>query len=498
MLAEWNVAAKAGAMRRLLAMLLLAALALIPAACRQQPHGTMRVIVIGGEPKIRDPVLGPLAPADAALLQNVAQGLVRFDAGGNIVGGLAERWNVSDDGLSYIFRIASVEWPNGKKITAEQVAKLLKREIGPRSRNDLKDSLGAIDDIVAMTDRVIEIRLIAPRPNLLTLLAQPELAILRASDGTGPFKAATTGFDGELRLSRDIVLGDEEETVREEVLLSGAASADAISTFASNKADLVLGGTFADLAFAQHVRLPRGALRFDPATGLFGLVPTHTGGGIDDPDVRHLLSEAIDRSNFIAALGVPGLAARATLLEPALDGLPPPVAPAWTGTPLGDRLPALRARADQLFGKDKPVIRVALPEGPGADILFGELARDWGAIGLTVQRASVPGAADFTLIDKVAPSSSAAWFVRHFRCGVAAVCDAQADSMTDAARQTPISAQRYALIAQAAARIDEMQLFIPITAPVRWSLVSDRVQGFSGNRYATHTLTDLEQQPGRE
>src|SRR5213596_949781 len=74
----------------------------------------------GTEPKLRDPALGPLPPASAVLLSNVAQGLVRFDASGNIVPGLAERWNVSDDGLSYIFRIASKNWPNGTKITAQQ------------------------------------------------------------------------------------------------------------------------------------------------------------------------------------------------------------------------------------------------------------------------------------------------------------------------------------------------------------------------------------------
>jgi peptide/nickel transport system substrate-binding protein len=41
--------------------------------------------------------------------------------------------------------------------------------------------------------------------------------------------------------------------------------------------------------------------------------------------------------------------------------------------------------------------------------------------------------------------------------------------------------------------VDSAQLFIPLAAPVRWSLVSSRVQGFAGNRYALHTLTDLEQ-----
>src|SRR5438270_1805101 len=183
-------------MRRLIAIAISGCLALVPAACHRQPEGTIKAVVIGGEPKLRDPALGPLPASDAILLENVAQGLVRFDSSGNIVGGLAERWNVSEDGLSYLFRIASKDWPDGTKITARQVARLLKRQLAERSRNPLKDSLGAIDDVVAMTDRVIEIRLLAPRPNLLALLAQPEFAILRGHDGTGPFSAVWTGGPG--------------------------------------------------------------------------------------------------------------------------------------------------------------------------------------------------------------------------------------------------------------------------------------------------------------
>jgi oligopeptide transport system substrate-binding protein len=77
-----------------------------------------------------------------------------------------------------------------------------------------------------------------------------------------------------------------------------------------------------------------------------------------------------------------------------------------------------------------------------------------------------------------------------------AICDVEADQLMEAARQTPVPAQRYALLTQAASRIDDAQLFITITAPVRWSLVSGRVKGFAGNRYARHTLSGLEQQPG--
>ena len=322
---------------RALSLLVLAAIALVPAACRPAPQGAVKVTLIGSAPKVRDPALAVLTPAEAALVGNVAQGLVRLDATGNIVPGLAERWNVSDDGLSYIFRIASANWPDGRKITAQQVARILKRSLGPSSVNPLKDTAGAIDDIVAMTDRVIEIRLRAPRPNLLNLLAQPEFGILRDGVGTGPFQINPKAEQaGGLRLFREIPGSDEDSAEREEVTLNAAAARDAIAQFVSGKTDLVLGGTFADLPYAQRTKLPRGSLRYDPASGLFGLVPTRSGSFLDDKDSRALLSQAIDRDALVEALRVPGLAPRVTVLEPGLDGVAPSAAPAWTARPLAE------------------------------------------------------------------------------------------------------------------------------------------------------------------
>jgi peptide/nickel transport system substrate-binding protein len=290
---------------------------------------------------------------------------------------------------------------------------------------------------------------------------------------------------------------DDEPAQKEQVVLSGGAAPQAVQAFAAGKTDLVLGGTFADLAFAERFKLPRASLRFDPASGLFGLVPIHAGGDLDKPDVRRLLSQALNRDAFVGALGVPGLAARATVLEPGLDGIPAPVVPAWLATSFDARGAALAAETARLFGKaPKPTIRVYLPEGPGADLLLQELSRDWGALGFPVERAATAATASFRLVDALAPSSSPAWFVRQFRCEAAPVCDADADTLMDAARQSQVPAQRYALLGQAAARIDDAALFLPITAPVRWSLVSARTQGFAGNRYAVHTLTDLERKPG--
>ena len=484
-------------MRHFLAFLATFALALVPAACREQHEGAMKVVVIAPEPRLRDPAQGPVSASDGILLENVAQGLVGFDATGNIVPGLAERWTVSDDGLSYIFRIASPQGRAGHQITAHQVAKLLKRQLAGRSKNSLKDALGAVEDVVAMTDRVIEIRLIAPRPNLLPLLAQPEFAIVRGNTGFGPFTFSPDSGGG-LRLSREIAMGDDEVASREEVVLAGAKAEAATSEFVADKSDLVLGGTFANLPLAQRAKATRGSLRFDPASGLFGLVPAGGKHGPDAVELRHLLSQAINRDGLIGALGVPNLAPRATLLEPGLDGVPAPAIPTWLGTPLGDRLPALQGQANRMFGSaDKPTIRVALPDGPGAELLLRQLRVDWGALGFKVERAANAASADFALIDEVAPSTSAAWFVRRFRCGVVPVCDSGIDELLESARTALVPAQRYALLAQAAARIDDDQLFIPITAPIRWSLVSKRIQGFAGNRYARHTLTGLEKKPGQ-
>jgi oligopeptide transport system substrate-binding protein len=482
-------------LRRSLAALLVASLALSAGGCDRRSAGTPQVLVIGDEPRLADPRLGPLDNSDRVLVNNAAQGLVRFDARGQIEPGLAETWNVSDDGLSYVFRLANAAWPNGRRITADQVARLLRRLIGPSSRDPLKDAFGAVDEVVAMTDRVIEIRLKQPRPHLLQLLAQPEMGLVYNGQGSGPFFIdRNESRDGKLRLTREVPAVDEEAVAYEQLDLGGAAPEQGVRAFAAGEADLVLGGTFADLPYAQRAKLPRRALQFDPAIGLFGLVPARDSGPISDAEVRQVLSEAIDRDALVAALSVPGLVPRATVLEPSLDNVPDPPPPDWAATPLSERQPALAAAARRLFPADKEkLIRIALPQGPGAEILLRRLSKDWGLLGVTVERAGPGKPADFELVDQVAPSTSAAWFLRQFRCEVVAICDKQVDEMLDGARTTSVPAQRSALLEAAAKRIDSLQLFIPITAPIRWSLVSGRLTGFAGNRFAIHTLTGLEQ-----
>lgn len=484
-----------------LGQIFVAVAALSMFACGQGSSELTRVAVIGPEPRLVDTVTAPLTQGEALLRANVAQGLVRFDERGQVVPGIAERWNVSDDGLSYIFRLQTGEWPDGRKIKADDVAHILSRQLRAGSKNPLKDTLGAVDEIVAMTDRVIEIRLNAARPNLLQLLAQPEFGLVRASTGTGPFQPATGKDLASLPenmkrlpgtfLAHRIPIPDAKDPV-EKIHVRGGDAQKLVAAFANSEIDLVLGGTVGDLPFALRAKMPRGARRFDPVVGLFGLAPTQRSEALQERDVRRLLSRAIDREALIAGLHVGGLQPRATILQAGLQGFATPVQPDWLAQPAIERRQALIAEARRLFGNvELRPVRVHLPAGPGGDYLLDRLRYDWEPLGVRVERAPSPESADLIWVDEVAPSLSPAWFLRRFRCSSMPVCLEDADSLLDQARETPDSAKRAQLFQEAARLMDDAQLFIPIAAPIRWSLVSGRTPGFAENPFGRHTFVGL-------
>ena len=471
--------------------------------CQRAETGAVDVTVIGDMPKLADPAAGPTSATDDVLAANVAQGLVRFDPRGQIDQGLAERWNVSDDGLSYIFRLQSEKWPSGRKIDAREVARLLNRARRDTSLDALKDTVGAIDEIVAMTERVIEIRLLAPRPNLLQLLAQPEFAIIRpveggGFEGTGPFVMLPGRPEEPLRLRRTIAGADGDEEVREDVRLAGLPAPSAVAQFKAGASDAVFGGTFSDLPVARMGGVARKTLRFDPVAGLFALVPGRRGGPLANRALRSLLSRAIDRDALVAAYDVDGLVPRATLLQPGLDGIGDVAVPAWAAVPLAQRRAGLASDANRLFGKKpRPVLAVSLPAGPGSTLLFNRLAQDWGALGIKLVPAAAGQPVDLKLIDEVAPSTSPAWFVRRLRCDRVPLCDSQADELADGGRATLLPQQRAQYLSLAAQRVDEEFLLFPLAAPIRWSLVSADAPGFVENRFARHTLVGLGSRPAR-
>src|SRR5690606_15275417 len=104
-------------------------------------------------------------------------GLVALDSGGDVIPALADRWIVTDDGRSFIFRLRDGGWPDGSELTAESVRAALANTLRALRGTSLGLDLAPIEDVRAMAGQVVEIRLSAPVPMLLQLLAQPELAL---------------------------------------------------------------------------------------------------------------------------------------------------------------------------------------------------------------------------------------------------------------------------------------------------------------------------------
>ncbi len=459
------------------------AAALAVGGCEPRASGPLRVALIGQAPRVVDATLRPLDADDAVLVGAAAEGLVRLDGAGQIVPGIAERWSVSDDGLSYIFRLGDQTWPDGAKVTANFVVRRLRAAAAAKSRNPLSSVLTGIEEIVANTDEVLEIRLRAPRPNLLHHLARPELGIVRDNAGAGPFRIVRDAHP-HLRLERPVPDGEIER--QEVVVIEPARAAKGIALFLEGLVDVVLGGTLGDLPVLRAADPAATAVRFDPASGLLGLAVVDSRGPLGRVEARVALSMTVDRDALVAAFAVPGLLPRATLVPTGLSNLAIPAVPGWAPFPLNAR----RAEARRLLGGTIRV-RVAVPDGPGYRLLFAHLRRDWAAIGVDAVRVAMPRSADLRLVDAVAPSRGASWYLERFSCARAPVCDTEADVALQGAREAGDAATRAARHAEADRRLTDAAVFIPLTAPVRWSLASRRATGFRTNAFAVHSLVDL-------
>lgn len=465
--------------------------ALMLGGCGERDDGPIPISVIGDGLGLADPNLKPLTAPQAFMAETTAQGLVRFEASGQIQPALAQRWIVSDDGLRYTFRLARLNWPGGERITAAQVVARLRAAMAAPSRNALKPLLGAIDELQAMTDDVLEISLKSPRPNFLQLLAQPELGIIRDGAGSGPYQASEGPRESVLLSLQTAEDEDGVSAPDPELLVRAERASLAAVRFRLGLVDYVTGGTLGDLVIARGAEPPVRTWRFDPVAGLFGLIFLNQDGILGDERGREALSMGIDRQALVAALAVPNLQPRATLLPSGIAEMPQPSAPSWASIPFAGRRTLAAGTISDLTNGQPLVLRVALPPGPGYRIAFAYLRASWNAIGVKAEAVGENDRADLRLVDRVAPVTMASWYLRSFTCEASRVCSAEADRAMDLARIAPNAAERRVQLAEADRLLTAATPFIPIAAPVRWSLVSDRLTGFQLNSFGRHAPDQL-------
>lgn len=475
--------------RRRLALLVLPALAPTLAGCG--PNGRHLDIAIIDEAG----ALGRTNAADAAnpLLRGATgAGLVGFDGEGRVVPALADRWIVTDDGLSYIFRLRDTTWPDGTALTGEGARAALIQAIANQVGKPLGLDLPPIE-IRAMAGRVVELRLRQPMPDLLQLLAQPELGLLHNDKGWGPMRWQRDGAGAMLVPAAVAARADAGEGLAalSALRLNAGSAPAAVGAFAAGRADAVLGGSFADYALVANPPLGGAPARLDPVAGLFGLQVLRATGPLATAGAREAVAMAIDRDGLAVALAIPHWQPTTRIAAAGTSDDPGAIAERWPGEDIAARRAAAAARIASLPAAVRAtVLRVALPAGPGADVLFAWLHDDLARIGLASARVALGAPAELRLVDRVERYDRLAWFLNQFDCGVlhGLPCSAAADALAAEARA---SADPAPLWAEAEATLTASNIYIPLGAPVRWSLVARRVRGFATNRWAAHPLARL-------
>ncbi len=472
-------------------------------ACGSSDDSVVAMVAIGEPASLFENGVRLSAPAQ--IVRNAtAEGLVGFDQEGRVIPALADRWIVTDDGLSYIFRLRDGTWPDGSEITAESARKSLRAAIGALRATALGLDLAEIEEIRAMAGRVIEIRLASPRPNLLQLLAQPELGMTWNGKGTGPMKLQR---DGDVAVLTPIppekqglpAVPDWESRVRTVRLQALPANA-ALTAFNRGDADLLLGGRIDDFPLASAQGLSRGTIRLDPVTGLFGLSVGNARGFLAAPGNREAIAMTIDREGLISAFGVGGWLPTTRIVAPGVEDDLGTIGERWSEVPLAERRAEAARRVARWRSGDgggaAPKLKVALPAGPGGDMLFDRLSRDLAAVGIELSLAAKPAQADLHLVDLVARYPRTGWFLNQLSCAARrGLCSARADERAKEARSAPTQAGRAALFAEAEAELTTANVFIPFGQPIRWSLVRGDVTGFATNRWGVHPLMPMALRP---
>lgn len=475
-----------------------AALSLLLAGCGNDSEEALGVAVVGY----------PAAPFEsgarlslpAQLVRGAtAEGLVGFDEKGRVVPALASRWIVTDDGLSYIFRLRDGTWPDSRPLTGETAALALRQALQNVRATPLGADLGGIENVIARTGRVVEIQLARPNPQLLQLLAQPELGLLRNGKGTGPLR---------LRREKDVAMlipvSPEKRGLPREpgwrerirpIHLRALSAEGALAAFDSGEADIVLGGTMANYPLARRVGIARASVQLDPVSGLFGFVVVRGEGFLALPENREALAMAIDREALGAAFDAEGWVASTRLVAFGLEGDMGAVGERWQADSIAER----QARAAQRVarwrnssGGGAARLRIALPRGPGADLIEQRLVADCKAIGVECTRVAADADADLRLVDILARHAHASWFLGQLACTAGrGLCSATADTLSARAATEGDPRKQGELYADAEAELTKANVFLPLGQPLRWTLLRRGTSGFAPNAWGIHPLIAL-------
>ncbi len=136
------------------------------------------------EPSTMDPQLAQGMP-EMHILRDLFVGLVDEDADATLIPGVAERWDISEDGRTYTFHLRDSQWSDGTPVTAEDFVYAWQRAVDPETGSQYSFFLypikgaRAINDgeaapealaVTATDDHTLMVELENPTPYFLDML----------------------------------------------------------------------------------------------------------------------------------------------------------------------------------------------------------------------------------------------------------------------------------------------------------------------------------------
>lgn len=260
------------------------------------------------EPPHLDPTMGAAAAIGEITYANLFEGLTRIGSDGEVAPGLAERWDVSDDGLTYTFHLRpGVSFHDGSAFEADDAEFTLERALAADSVNPQKALLEPVETVEAVDARTLRVTLKRPTARLPFVLGLPAFVMVGKEtaetnrvnpNGTGPFRFVRWSKGDRIDLVRnDRYWGEKPKLSR----VTFRVIDDPSAAYAA----LMAGNIDAYTNFPAPENLPQ--FEADPR---FSVVVGRTEGKtvlainnarppLDDVRVRRAIAHAIDRKAII-------------------------------------------------------------------------------------------------------------------------------------------------------------------------------------------------------
>lgn len=157
--------------------------------------------IVVGIPQDLEDSLDPhkaLAAGTKEILFNVYEGLLKPDSQGNNIPAVAESYSVSEDLMTYTFKLRDgIKFHNGKNVTADDVKYSIDKFAGISDGSEpLVSAFSVIEEVNIIDDKTVDVVLNTPDTDLPTYLAMVSAAIIPKDNenpdtvaiGTGPYK----------------------------------------------------------------------------------------------------------------------------------------------------------------------------------------------------------------------------------------------------------------------------------------------------------------------